>query len=365
MSAVQMRVREAVQAVQVWLAHTPAPGEAVVRQAIVLRLLHAAGFDIWNPAEVVPEETNSSGNRSDFLIRLGTGKFALELKGMNVALSPRDYQQVVTYAASEGTPWAVLTNGRVWVILDRTHNPGGTFQEHEVLKLELGQEGDTFADDFAALFDPAVWKVDAFAQAVGNVRARQERRLNEARIRRQKTAVIEDIQEQFQIPSFDLAAQAAVEMNRMTEAERDVLLGHSRHATSPTTLTATLTDSTTEVFQAPIRFHYRVKGAHATALYDPSQGTWTLMAGSTALNRVCSDPAQARALKKRREVQKASGQLEEVDATYLRFLSDVPYTSPSVPALDISGGPKNGWDVWRDDEGRPAQFYRPTPSPCG
>ncbi|WP_229723612.1 hypothetical protein [Deinococcus aerolatus] len=93
MPSAQERIREAVGAIQGWLAHLPNPGEAVVRQAIVLRLLHANGFDIWNPAEVVPEETNATGNRSDFLIRAGRGKFALELKGMNVTLGAVPYQQ--------------------------------------------------------------------------------------------------------------------------------------------------------------------------------------------------------------------------------------------------------------------------------
>ena len=40
-------VQDAVQAIQGWLDDPP--GEAVVRQCIVLRLLLAAGFDIWNP----------------------------------------------------------------------------------------------------------------------------------------------------------------------------------------------------------------------------------------------------------------------------------------------------------------------------
>lgn len=102
-----------MEAIQGWLVSSPNPGEAIVRQAIVLRLLHAAGFDIWNPAEVVPEETNGSGNRSDFLIRVGKGKFALELKGAGIALKGKPYEQVVTYAASEGTRWAMLTNGRI------------------------------------------------------------------------------------------------------------------------------------------------------------------------------------------------------------------------------------------------------------
>ncbi|MVN85858.1 DUF4357 domain-containing protein [Deinococcus sp. HMF7620] len=353
MSAVQMRVREAVHAVQKWLAHGSPPGEAVVRQAIVLRFLHAAGFDIWNPAEVVPEETNSSGTRSDFLIRVGAGKFALELKGMTVALSARDYQQVVTYAASEGTPWAVLTNGRVWVILDRTHQPGGTFQDHEVLKLELGQEGDTFADDFAALFDPAVWRSDGFSAAVQQVGAQQQRRLDEARIRREKTAAVDAVQAQYQIPSFELAAQAAVEMNRLTEVERDVLLG--RPLPTAQSLIETFAQSSGTVPES-ISFSFWIKTAAARADYSLTKGTWVIKAGSTAVKEV---KPYAGGVQRERAQLLAAGVLVD-QADQLLFAADVEYTNPSRAAGIVSGGAKNGWDVWRDDQGRPAQMYRPT-----
>ena len=94
-----------------------------MRQCIVLRLLLAAGFDIWNPDEVRPEETNVTGNRADFLVRRGQGTFALELKGMGATLQARDYQQALNYAVSVGTRWAIVTNGRVWLVLDERRWP--------------------------------------------------------------------------------------------------------------------------------------------------------------------------------------------------------------------------------------------------
>ena len=340
----QERIREAVSAIQEWLVHTPNPGEAIVRQAIVLRLLHAAGFDIWNPTEVVPEETNATGNRSDFLIRAGKGKFALELKGMNVILGATHYQQVTTYAANEGTRWAMLTNGRVWVVLDRTHNPGGTFQDHEVLKLELGQEGYTFADDLAALLTLETWQADAFADAVQPIKGRQQQRLDEARIRREKTAVVEAVMVQFGIVTFEKAAAAAAEMNRITEAERDVLLGKVSPVQDPSC----------------IRFTYKILGAVAHVIYDPKAKTWTIQAGSTALNRVLGEGgSNARGISKRRLAMIAAGYLTEKNEKYLEYLANKEYDSPSTAAVDISGASRNGWEVWKDDQGRPAQHHRP------
>ncbi|WP_083939317.1 DUF4357 domain-containing protein [Deinococcus apachensis] len=343
MPSAQERIQEAVSAIQTWLARTPNPGEAVVRQAIVLRLLHAAGFDIWNPAEIVPEETNATGNRSDFLIRVGKGKFALELKGMNVTLGPAQFQQAATYAVNEETRWAIVTNGRVWIVIDE-HLPG-KWEDRVALKLELGQEGHTFSDDLATLLDVETWRADAFTNAVQAIKGRQQQRLDEARIRREKTAIVQAVMEQFGIRTFELAAAAAAEMNRITEAERDVLLGKVPPDPHP----------------GRIPFTYKVLGAVAHVVYDSKATTWTVKAGSTALNRVLGEgSSNAQGIKKRRLEMIATGRLIEKTEKYLEYLADMEYGSPSMAAVDIAGSSQNGWDVWKDDQGRPAQHYRPS-----
>ncbi|GGB67175.1 DUF4357 domain-containing protein [Deinococcus soli (ex Cha et al. 2016)] len=336
-------VQEAVTHIQAWLAHAPPPGEAIVRQAVVLRLLHAAGFDIWNPAEVVPEETNGAGHRADFLIRAGSGTFALELKGMTVTLGPRDYQQVVTYAASEKTPWAVLTNGRVWAVLDRLHQPGGTFEEHEVLRLELGREPQPFADDFALLFDPAVWRADGARAAVARVQAQQQRRLDEARILREKTPVVADVQRQFGIASFALAAQAAAEMNRITQQERDVLLGAQ-------------TPPAGDASEGSVHFTFRALGCAAQALYLPD-GTWRLLAGSQCAARRRDEPGWQQFMA-RRDAWVADGTLRPLDDARLELTRDLDLKSASEAAAMVCVRPVNGWDAWKDAQGRPAQHWR-------
>lgn len=367
MSGIQERIREAVAAIGEWLAHSPNPGEAIVRQAIVLRVLHAAGFDIWNPAEVVPEETNATGNRSDFLIRAGAGKFALEIKGMNVTLGAPQFQQASTYAVNEGTRWAIVTNGRVWIAIDE-HLPG-RWEERVALKLELGQEGHTFADDLAALLDAEMWRVDGFADAVQNIKNRQQQRLDAARIRREKTAVVEDIRTRYKIPTFDLAAEAAVEMNALTEAERDVLLGRPmQKITAAQTPTNARRQPPTPILQPhpqtqkgkEIHFTYCLLGAEAHAIYRPADGTWTVQAGSTALNRVLGENGtNARGIEGRRQGHIKAGRLVEKNAELLEYVQDVVYKSPSAAAMDISGASRNGWECWKDVQGRPAQHSRP------
>ena len=71
---------------------------------------------------------------------------------MNVGLGPSEIAQAVSYALNEGVRWAVLTNGRVWVLLDEHKN--GKPQEREVLRLEMTlTQPQPFADDLALLLE--------------------------------------------------------------------------------------------------------------------------------------------------------------------------------------------------------------------
>ncbi|MPY66310.1 DUF4357 domain-containing protein [Deinococcus sp. SDU3-2] len=364
------RLHDAVNDIQGWLITSPNPGEAVVRQAIVLRLLQAAGFDIWNPTEVVPEETNATGNRADFLIRAGAGKFALEIKGMGVTLGAVHFQQAATYAVNEGTRWAIVTNGRVWIVIDE-HLPG-KWEERVALRVELAQEGETFADDLATLLDAETWRADAFAGAVDAVQQRQRQRRDEARIQREKRPVVEALQAKYQMPTFELAAENAVEAGKITEAERDVLLGRpgkqkvvaQNSSTKPRRqppIPILQPHQTTGKAEQPaqpteeIHFTYRILEAVAHAVYCPADGTWTVKAGSTLVPEV---KAYATGVQLHREQLLSTGQLLQ-HGDQIEYTVDVVYPSPSAAAGAVSGGSKNGWDVWIDDLARPAQFHRP------
>lgn len=358
--------------IQQWLVTSPNPGEAVVRQAIVLRLLQAAGFDIWNPAEVVPEETNATGNRSDFLIRTLGSKFALEIKGMGVVLGPAHYQQAATYAVNEGTRWAIVTNGRVWTVIDE-HLPG-RWEERVALKLELGQEGETFAADLATLLDAETWREGTFEDAVRLSRERQQRRLDEARIHRDKRPEVEALQVEYGVATFEQAAQLAACLGVITEGERDVLLGVQATVIPasvppnravprplPVDLPAQLPSNTGGTEE--IRFTYRIKEAEAHAVYRPAEGTWTVLAGSTALNRIMGDGSNAGGLASHRQRILQSGQLQSESATLLRYIQDVMYTSPSMSAMAIAGASRNGWSCWKDAQGHLAEHYRSSRQP--
>ncbi|WP_161882990.1 DUF4357 domain-containing protein [Deinococcus alpinitundrae] len=62
---------------------------------------------------------------------------------------------------------------------------------------------------------------------------------------------------------------------------------------------------------------------------------------------------------KRRQTMLDAGEVALLEDGRLRYLKNVEYTSPSTAADDISGASKNGWMVWMDEQGRPAQHHRP------
>ncbi|MEF2276861.1 DUF4357 domain-containing protein [Deinococcus sp. YIM 134068] len=349
MPSTQERVQEVVGEIQTWLAtHPPKLSEAIVRQAIVLRLLQAAGFDIWNPTEVVPEETNTTGNRSDFLIRAGKGTFALEVKGMNVKLRPQHYEKVITYAANEGTRWAILTNWHFWIVLDE-HLPG-PYHKREVLKLDSGKEETTLAADLSIIIDAESWRKDSFSNAIAEIERRREMRL----VRQ----IVKDIQLKYKIPIFELAIQNAVDANKITH-EQAILIGNPEKQTNTAKISQPqkLYTSSNTTASEDVNLHYFVGDAKARVVYNPTKGTWTIGADSTALQ---ATKPYAEATQRRREKMLESGEIEEISDTLLRYVKDVEYTSPSSAANDISGASQNGWMAWRDSEGRPAHHYRPS-----
>ena len=352
-------MQQAVRDIARWLVLTPNPGEAIVRQAIVLRLLQAAGFDIWNPAEVIPEETDKAGFRPDLRLVAGKHQVVLELKGMNVGLHDKDYQQVAAYAGSKGIRWALLSDGRAWVVIDE-HLPG-PYTERAVLKLELNQnDPDEFVSDISELLKAKNLREGLFEGSVGKIMYSQKERRDIAFIHKEKRPIVQAAQVEFGIDSFEKAAAASAKMGLITEAERDVLIGiinantvkkqELKVASRPLIKEKVVTE------KENIEFSYQIGDVVARAIFIVDTGIWRIKAGSLAVEDV---RPYAAGVKKRRVQLLEDGSLEKLDDGRLRYLVDVDYSSPSSAADDISGASKNGWAIWVDDLGRPAQFHRP------
>ena len=353
-------VQQVVKDIARWLVLNPNPGEAIVRQAIVLRLLQATGFDIWNPTEVIPEETDKAGFRPDLRVMIGSHQLVFELKGMNVGLHDKDYQQVAAYAGSKGIRWALLSDGRAWVVIDE-HLPG-PYTERAILKIELNQSDiDEFASDISDLLDAHNLRDGLFERSVNRIIVSQKERRNVALIHKEKRPVVLAIQEEFGISSFKKAAAAAVKMGSITESERDVLINTViKIITNSEKLKKVEKEKSVGVKKltqkVDIEFKYQINDVIARAVFIVDTGIWRTRAGSLASADV---KPYATGVEKRRVQLIEDGGIKKLDDGRLEYLIDVDYSSPSSAAGDISGASQNGWDVWIDDLGRPAQFHRP------
>lgn len=203
-------------------------GEAVVRQVIVLRLIHAAGFDIWNPEEVVPEETNAANNRPDFIVSVGDHKesnaFVLEIKRRNAQLTDGNLGQAVSYAGQIGIRWTWLTNGHTWIVADE--QKPGPYPDRVVLKLELLRDKtDVFAHDLYRLLDRRIWVEGRFEAVLRQVRDELEQRNKRKEVLETKKPELEKFAIENTIKDLGKAADLMVRLGLLSDLERDVLVG--------------------------------------------------------------------------------------------------------------------------------------------
>lgn len=131
--------------------------EAQTSQVIVLRLLQALGYDIWNPAEVFAQEA-ANGNIPDFIISWERERrFIIEVKRLDTPLSDKMKTQAVSYANNHAIQWAILTNGTEWLLFDSflVKKPA---HERLILALSLeAQNSQILAQYVERLLDSSVW----------------------------------------------------------------------------------------------------------------------------------------------------------------------------------------------------------------
>jgi predicted type IV restriction endonuclease len=93
--------------------------EEAVKTSIVLPFLHALGYDVFDPLEVVPEFTadavGKKGEKVDYAISLnGRIQILIECKPISTALELKHLSQLFRYFTVTTAKFAVLTNGRLF-----------------------------------------------------------------------------------------------------------------------------------------------------------------------------------------------------------------------------------------------------------
>lgn len=136
--------------------HRPAllQSEALTRYALIDPLLRALGWDTADPALVTPEYSVGNG-RADYALLSGNGKpqAFIEAKKLDETLeSPRNVEQVFTYALTQQVKYAGLTDGNRWVLDDVSDFSGG---DRRKLSVSLsGEPAHQLALRFLLLWRP-------------------------------------------------------------------------------------------------------------------------------------------------------------------------------------------------------------------
>lgn len=118
--------------------------ESAVRETIVLPILQALGWDIFDPSSVLREYTLGT-RRVDYALSSSARKTEIFIEVKAVGHTVGADKQLFEYAFHEGIPFAILTDGREWNFF----LPGeqGSYEERRVQKLDLTERSPKEAVD--------------------------------------------------------------------------------------------------------------------------------------------------------------------------------------------------------------------------
>lgn len=139
-------------------------GEEATKQALVLPMIDALGFDIWNPTEVCPEYSadfavKKAGQKEkvDLAICLnGIPKIYIEVKSGEAVLDGHEGQLARYFNSTPTVTLGILTNGLEWRFFTDTGDPNVMdAKPFHVVKLEAVDQGlDVMARFAKPVFSP-------------------------------------------------------------------------------------------------------------------------------------------------------------------------------------------------------------------
>ncbi|MCD6238198.1 MAG: restriction endonuclease subunit R [Thermotogae bacterium] len=120
--------------------------EAATKQAVILRILKALGWDPFNIDEIYPEYS-VGGKRVDYALRHnGRNKAFIEVKKVNEDLE-KHQGQLLNYSFQGGVKLAVLTNGISWWFYLPLHE--GSWEQRKFYTIEIyDQDSRNIANKF-------------------------------------------------------------------------------------------------------------------------------------------------------------------------------------------------------------------------
>lgn len=129
-----MNLGETIERIKSGVSAGRYTSEAAVREAIVLPVLRALGWDDLDPDRVIREHS-LGGRRVDYALAAFGTKPTIFIEVKSPGPIAGGDKQLFEYAFHEGIPLAILTNGREW----NFYLPGapGTYDERVLYKLDF------------------------------------------------------------------------------------------------------------------------------------------------------------------------------------------------------------------------------------
>jgi predicted type IV restriction endonuclease/negative regulator of replication initiation len=213
-------------------------GETAVREAIVLPILQALGWDIFDPNFVI-RECALGNRRVDYALTSAPPRRQIFVEVKAIGLASGADRQLFEYAFHEGIPFAVLTDGREWNFF----LPGeqGSYEERRVQKLDLSERSPSDASQiFRKYLDFArVRSGEAIESARADYKSISKRKIAANEIPKAWSELISEPDELL----IDLIAEKAESLCGFRPAPEDVeaFLVAMPNGIAPTIRTATTT----------------------------------------------------------------------------------------------------------------------------
>jgi hypothetical protein len=168
--------------------------EEATKNALVMPMLRALGYDVFDPAIVVPEFTadfgTKKGEKVDYAIRIGGEvQILIECKPITAVLATAHASQLYRYFSVTKARFGILTNGREWRFFTDLDIPNKMDEQPFFIfsVVEYGDQDLTELEKFAA----ANFSVDGIISAASDLKL--------------KSLITEALRREFMTPSDEFA----------------------------------------------------------------------------------------------------------------------------------------------------------------
>lgn len=147
--------------------------EEAVKTAVILRLIHALGYNPYDPKEVVPEFTADvgikKGEKVDYAICL-EGKVAMliECKSPTTTLDIKCASQLFRYFSVTDARFALLTNGYQWQVFTDLEQPN-KMDQRPFLQFDIANLDSTSTTELSK-FQKSKFDVDNILQTAADLK---------------------------------------------------------------------------------------------------------------------------------------------------------------------------------------------------